>query len=182
MALITGSDLATAMRDTLDPDAADQAAADACAAVESLTGPLEPTESTVVLPLTGPLIDLPSRVVTSVTAVTVDGTPVAYEWLRPYPTIRLTHWTPTAAWRTVEVTFVHGYPKVPPIARAVALEVAKRGYRNPSGVKSERIDDYQITHSDPGTTDTGTGSALTDLEIRQLERANLVVSAHVTGR
>lgn len=180
MALFVLEELASALQRDLDTASATLARDVATALVESLTGPLGSQQSTVTLPLDGTCIDLPSEVVTAVASVSVDGVAAQFEWLRPHPRVRLLSWVLAGypvTWHTVEVVYTHGFGIVPPVAKAVALEVAKRAYANPSGLRDSRIDDYSESYGPAGGA---AGVTLTDLEIRQLERAGLVRSSWVT--
>lgn len=178
MAVITATELGNALRETVDSSSAALAIAAGVGAVEALTGPLESRTSTVVLPFDDACIDLPASPVTAVSSVKVDGTAATYEWLRPTSEVRLIGWTLNplpSRWHTVEVTFVHGYGVVPPLAKAIALEVAKRAYRNSSGLRSVQVGAYREDYADASPV------ALTDLEVAQLERAGLIANAYVTG-
>ena len=147
MALFELTELASYMQQDLDTASATLARDIATALVEEVTGPLESRTSTVNLPVYADgTVELPARVVTSVTTVTLDAVAQTFIWKRPFPVLWVDDWTPPAAdeWDYVEVTFTHGYPVVPPLAKAIALAAASRAYTvtPPPGVTLQ-IDDYR---------------------------------------
>lgn len=169
------SDLATYLQRDLD-SASERLAHDiAKALVEDETGPITSASSTVTLPIEKcGLVHLPARIVTAVTAVQYGGTAAVYTWEKPFPRIRLSSYLLEVVpftidyWPTVDVTFTHGWATVPPLVKAVALSVAARVYDNPSGLRSEQIDDYSATRA--GTDDDLAGVSLTETERRTLAR------------
>lgn len=178
MALFTLDELGYMLQDdALDEEAATLARQTATALVQAVTGPLEATTSTVVLPVTvAGMIDLPGTAITAVTAVTVDDVAVEFSWRRPFPQVRIKDWTPPSTldeWPVAEVTYSHGYAVVPPVAKAVALSVAGRIYSNPNGAMALRIDDYSEQYQP-----TAAGASLTEYELAALRP--LTATAWVT--
>lgn len=181
MALFELTELASYMQQDLDTASATLARDIATALVEEVTGPLESRTSTVNLPVYADgTVDLPARVVTGVTSVGLDETPQTFVWKRPFPVLWVDDWTPPARdeWAYVEVVFTHGYPVVPPLAKAVALAAASRAYTvtPPPGVTLQ-IDDYResTTGGDAAATTT-----LTEQERRALASLGGTFAA-VTG-
>lgn len=98
---------------------------------------------------------LPQLPVVAVTSVVVDGTPLLYA----YPTFeyqwssygvleRVYGWWPNTP-GSIVVTYTHGYPEIPSELTAVCAAMAGRVWDNPTGVKSETIDDYAVTQALP---------------------------------
>lgn len=190
MALFTADELADYLGRALDTDRATLARDLATGLVLDVTGPLEQSTVTVVLPIEVDdagyrCVRLPSSVVTAVSAVVVDGVTLTatddWEWLRPQPLVRLYSyaWTSDARHQVATVTATIGYAsgKVPPVAKAVALSAAARAYDNPTGARSESIDDYSVTRA--GSDADLAGLTLTDAERAAL--AHLATAAYVTG-
>ena len=186
MALFELTELASLLQRDLDTATATLARDLATGLVTDVTGVLEQTTATVTLPIdvTDGLIRLPSRVVTAVSTVEIDATALAstaWVWERPYPRVRLLtcSWSASETWPTADVTATLGYAtgKVPKVAKAVAMSVASRIYDNPTGLRSESIDDYSATRA--GADDDLAGITLTAAELNALER--LAPSAYVTG-
>lgn len=174
MALFTLPELASYLQRDLDTATATLAREIATGLVTDVTGILESDTATVVLPVEDEgVIKLPSRVVTAVSSVVIAGVTltvdVDYEWLRPYPRIAV-YYVPvsTTSWVTAMVTATMGFPVVPPVAKAVALSVAGRAYDNPTGLRSESIDDYSATRA--GSDADLAGLTLTEAEVRALSR------------
>lgn len=120
-------------------------------------------ESTVRLPgVFGPVLDLPEMPVVDVSAVTVDGLPLAGTAWRTISrgiartgTVEETagqgstgltaaHWGgPTV---TIEVTYEHGVDQVPEWLRAVCLSAAGRMFVNPDRVRQETLGSYNVSY------------------------------------
>jgi hypothetical protein len=185
MALFELTELASYMQQDLDTASATLARTIATGVVEQVTGPLESRTSTANLPiLTGGTIELPTTVVTGVTSVGIDEAAQTFTWYRPFPVLHLTDYTPPTdpdEWTYAEVTWTHGFPVVPDLAKAVALSVAARAYvvAPPPGVTLQ-IDDYRESTSASATGESSS-VMLTDLERRALESLG-GTSAYVTGR
>lgn len=94
-------------------------------------------------------LQLPQLPVRSVATVLLDGVADTGWVLRRQMLWRLYGWNihwfqPTQ----VTVTFTHGYlagSQALQLARDATLAVARGGFRNPSGITSEAIDDYKVT-------------------------------------
>lgn len=171
----SSSELATYLQRDLDSSSERLAHDIAKALVEDETGPVASTTSTVTLPIERlGLVHLPARVVTDVSSVQYAGTDAVYTWEKPFPRIRLASYLLEVVpftidyWPTVDVTFTHGWASVPALVKAVALSVAARVYDNPSGMRSEQVDDYSSTRA--GTDDDLSGVSLTATERRTLAR------------
>jgi hypothetical protein len=187
MALFELTELASLLQMDLDTATATLARDTATALVEEVTGPVESRTSTVNLPIyANGTIDLPADVVTGITSVAIDETAQTFVWPRPFPRILLTDYTPPAwdEWTYAEVVFTHGYPVVPPLITAIALQVAARCYQLPTappvGVTVE-IDDYRESTSASSGDADGAAVTLTAQERRALQS---ISSKHavVTGR
>jgi hypothetical protein len=185
VALFTLEELASYLQQDLDTASAMLARTTATAIVEQVTGPLESRTSTANLPiLVDGTIELPTTVVTAGTSVGIDETAQTFTWYRPFPLLRLTDYTAPSDpddWYYAEVTWTHGYPVVPDLAKAVALSVAARAYvvAPPPGVTLQ-IDDYRESTSASASGESSS-VMLTDLERRALESLG-GSSAYVTGR
>lgn len=182
MALFELTELASYMQSDLDTASATLARTIATALVEEVTGPLESRTSVVNLPvLVDGTVELPATVVTDVASVERDAAAQVFIWKRPFPLLWVEDWDPPARdeWATVEVTFTHGYPVVPPLAKAIALGAAARAYTvaPPPGV-SLRIDDY--SESTSAGADATSTTSLTEQERRALASLGGFVAA-VTG-
>lgn len=185
MALFELTELASYMQSDLDTASATLARTIATALVEEVTGPLESRTSVVTLPvLVDGTVELPATVVTDVASVERDATAQVFIWKRPFPLLWVEDWDPPARdeWATVEVTFTHGYPVVPPLAKAVALSVASRAYKSPVAPlpgESRQIDDYRESMS--ASADAASNDVtLTEQERRALASLGGFVAA-VTG-
>lgn len=187
MALFTLEELASYLQGDVDTATATLARELATGLVVDQVGVLEQDTVTVVLPIETDddgyrCLRLPSLVVTDVATVTVDGVTLTegdgWEWLRPYPDVRLHSyaWTSTGTWQTATVTATLGYPPgaVPAVYKAVALSAAARAYDNPTGLRSESIDDYSATRA--GSDADLAGLTLTDAELAALRRPDAVVT------
>lgn len=186
MALFELTDLASLLQTDLDTATAERARTDATALVEEVTGPIESRTSTVNLPIwVDGTIELPATVVTGVTSVGIDETAQTFVWQRPFPRLLLTDYTPPGwdEWTYAEVTFTHGYPVVPPLVTAIALQVASRCYTLPTappvGV-TVQIDDYRESTSGGSGGVDGGAVTLTAQERRTLESLTMG-TAVVTG-
>lgn len=95
-------------------------------------------------------IALPYRPVTAITAVRVNGTPIAVDYtLRRNKLYRLAGFGNPYAWPpdAVEIEYTYGHTAVPDDVRLGVLELAGSIYEHPdSGVVSESIDDYRVTY------------------------------------
>lgn len=148
------TELASLLQQDLDTSTATLARAMATAVVEDAAGTMGSTTATIEVPIgAGGRVDLPvTAPVTDVTAVVVAGAAATFEWQKPFKRLRLLSWTATpgidsSTWRTAVVTLEHGWPVVPPIAKAVALSLAKRLYSNPEALESYSIDDHSARRS-----------------------------------
>lgn len=186
MALFALDELALFLQADIDTAAAALARDLATGLVVDQVGVVEETDTTIILPVevddTGrDSVRVPGAVVTAVTAVEVDGTVLTegddWEWLRPLPVVRLHRCPSTGSHRVATVTATIGYPTVPAVVKAVALSVAARAYDNPTGLRSESIDDYSVTRA--GSDADLAGLTLTDAERAALAR--LAPAAYVTG-
>jgi hypothetical protein len=187
VALFELTDLAALMQQDLDTATAERARADATAIVEQVTGPVESRTSVVNLPVyVDGTIELPAVPVTGITSVGIDESAQDFVWYRPYPTLRIKDYSAPSdpdEWTYAEVTFTHGYPVVPPLVTAIALQVAARCYTLPTapapGV-TVQIDDYRESTSAAAGGDAGVGVTLTAQERRALESLSMTTAA-VTG-
>jgi hypothetical protein len=182
MALFELTELASYMQSDLDTASATLARTIATALVEEVTGPLESRTSVVNLPvLVDGTCELPATVVTAVTTVELDTVAQTFVWKRPLPVLFIDDWDPPDRdeWAYVEVTFTHGFPVVPPLAKAIALGAAARAYTvaPPPGV-SLSIDDY--SESTSAGADATSTTTLTEQERRALASLGGFVAA-VTG-
>ncbi|MFG3710132.1 hypothetical protein [Micromonospora sp. NPDC047730] len=94
---------------------------------------------------------LPQQPARSVEAVKVDGVPVTDYKLTAGCLFRRSGWGRPADPVQVAVTFTHGYPpgaQALELARDCVLSLARLGYGNPQGAKSEAIDDYRIDYAE----------------------------------
>jgi hypothetical protein len=167
------TELASYLQRDVDTASATLARALAEGLVEEEVGRLEPTTSTITLPLdvhTGCIALSVAGPITDVSAVEVAGTAAAFEWEKPFPRVRLTTWTPssTATWHVADVTLVHGWATIPAVVKAVGLSVAARAYTNPGGFRQETIDDNSVTRA--GGDDDLAGLTLTGAERAVLQR------------
>lgn len=126
----------------------------------------------------GLVVRLPQRPVTDVTSVRIDGVALAqgseWTWDGVSPLVRLA-WTPGSpssvpAPLRATVSYDSGWETVPEHVRAVALGVAARIVDNPTGLRSESVDDYSFTRA-------GSDADLTGLTLTPAERAALRRSA-----
>lgn len=109
-----------------------------------------------------PSIVLPNPPVTAVTSFEVDGEPATYdldESGRIWPTVR---------GDSINLTYTHGYAKVPEAVRLVAVRIAARIFKNPQGRVSYSADSLQFQGS-PETSPR----ILTDNEMGILRRYRL---------
>ena len=131
------------------------------------------------------VVRLPQRPVFAVSSVTVNGTAYTsgtdYSWDGVSDHVRLAYreWS-TAAFQgepRAVVAYTAGYVAAPAAVRAVALSVAARAYDNPSGLRSESIDDYSATRA--GTDDDLAGITLTAAEKAALKPYRLTAGSLV---
>lgn len=131
------------------------------------------------------VVRLPQRPVVAVSTVTVNGTAYTsgtdYSWDGVSDHVRLAYreWS-TAAFQgepRAVVAYTAGYVAAPAAVRAVALSVAARAYDNPSGLRSESIDDYSATRA--GTDDDLAGITLTAAEKAALKPYRLTAGSLV---
>jgi len=131
------------------------------------------------------VVRLPQRPVFAVSSVTVNGTAYTsgtdYSWDGVSDHIRLARLVWTAAAFQGEpravVAYTAGYVAAPAAVRAVALSVAARAYDNPSGLRSESIDDYSTTRA--GSDDDLAGITLTAAERAALKPYRLTAGSLV---
>lgn len=89
---------------------------------------------------------LPEKPVTAV-AVQIDGSPFTGWQLESQVLLSRTD---AACWPTlVTVTYTHGYATVPDDIKQVCRALAARLVANPSGMRSEALDDYSYAVADP---------------------------------
>lgn len=126
-----------------------------------------------------PWLDLPQWPVQSVASVELDGAVITDWYLRDQKLWRWLGWQ-AYAYQPSEVvfTYTHGYPSGSQqlqLGRNVCLSLAQAGYGNPTGIKSEAIDDYRVTYAE----------ALERMQLGENVRAALVNAygkpAYVTG-
>ena len=118
-------------------------------------------------------LDLPQIPVTAVSSVVLDGVTLTLgtdykvfgnrlwrrfgwqsnwgQWDGPYPYRRLLYdWWPPNEPSAVVVTCTHGYPpghQNLQLGRSAVLGICQGAYGNPTGLKSESIDDYNVSYS-----------------------------------
>ncbi len=131
------------------------------------------------------VVRLPQRPVVAVSSVTVNGTAYTsgtdYSWDGVSDHVRLAYreWS-TATFQgppRAVVVYTAGYVAAPAAVRTVALSVAARVYDNPSGLRSESIDDYSTTRA--GSDDDLAGIALTAAEKAALRPYRLTAGSLV---
>lgn len=97
-------------------------------------------------------LSLPQLPVRSVASVLIDGTAVTDWRLSQQMLWRSAGWSqPWGEPTQVTVTYTHGHPDGSQwlqVARDHTLALARMPYGNPEGVKSERIDDYQVSYGE----------------------------------
>jgi hypothetical protein len=192
VAFATAAELASYLQITeIDTFTAELLLDAASAAIRSVTGQTVDavTDDVVLLPAPrGAYLTLPQRPADEPTLIRIGGVAVT-DWSADvsddprYPTVlyRPGGWeswdTVTGAVRRVEVTYTHGYAVIPDDIKALCLEVAARGYRNPAGLRSQQraVDDYSET--DTYATETVGAVGLTPSEARTARRALGVPSA-----
>lgn len=147
-------DLASYLKQDLDTATAQRARTIAEGAITGYTGQLI-TEATYehTLPVDRATLEvvMPQRPVTGVGAVEVGGVTLTegtdYYW--DYSPWLLLASAPDP-WAPATVTYTAGYATVPPVVKAVALGVAGRAYTNPTGLRTEQVDDYSATYAGGG--------------------------------
>lgn len=165
--LATTSDLANALQMAvadLDSDVATLLLEASTSVVQEAAGGqriVEVADDAIsLIGLTGSWLDLPQIPVTAVSAVTLDGTALTAGSPGDAGTTYRRHgnrlWR-TNGWQTycgepsdVSVTCTHGYASGSQklqLGRAITLSLSKGMYVNPSGVASERIDDYAVSYT-----------------------------------
>lgn len=106
---------------------------------------VDPWECDLYLPL-------PQLPVRSVESVAIDGTAVTDWRLSKQMLYRTAGWRASRVEPTqVTVAYTHGYPAGSQwlqLARDHTLALARMPFENPSGVKSEHIDDYQVSYAE----------------------------------
>lgn len=126
----------------------------------------------------GRWLELPERPVRSVSLVQVDGTTITDWVLRKQKLWRSVGWLQSLSPPTqVAVTYAHGYTagsQYLQLGKNMTLALAKAGYGNPGNVKSESIDDYNVTYEEALSR-----MELTDFMLESLVRA-YGLSAYVT--
>ncbi len=161
--LATPGDLADALQATLTAATADLWLECATAVVqEAAEGQriLEVADDEIeIMGLAGSWLDLPQIPVTAVASVTMDGTALTAGDPGDATTTYRRHgnrlWR-TDGWQTyvgepslITVVCTHGYPaghQRLQLARSAVLVLARGVYDNPSGVVSEKIDDYAVVY------------------------------------
>lgn len=97
-------------------------------------------------------LDLPQWPVQSVASVVMDSVTITDWVLRKQKLWRWLGWqAPNYQPSLVVPTYTHGYQSGAQqlqMARGACLSLAQMGYSNPSGVKSEAIDDYKVTYGE----------------------------------
>jgi len=142
MALFTDQDLVNFLGDPdLDTERVELARSLATGMIEAHTNQrIERQNYTHLLPVVDGVVTLPQRPVISVAEVLSMGDPVEFRFnLTPWLLVDNTL-------DKVQVTYEAGWDPVPNAVKAVALGLASRIFTSPSGVKTERIDDYQVTY------------------------------------
>jgi hypothetical protein len=108
----------------------------------------------------GPILQLPQRPVAEVTAVRIDGYEVTDWTLLADGRLRLgenshrhlyaVHDNWFGSWggpdAKIEITYTHGYTVVPDDVTMVTVQAAARILANPSGVRSESVGTYSVSH------------------------------------
>lgn len=126
-------------------------------------------------------IPLPQQPVRAVSAVTAEGSPVAFELVDGHVELS----TPFGCDTSASITFDYGYAEVPTRLRALAITLAsgvlaqieRSGAMTSGNVESERVDDYAVNYA--AGADAFVGS-LPPVEEERL-RAQYGASAYVTG-
>lgn len=135
---------------------------------------------------TGSWLDLPQIPVTAISAITIDGGTVATGDLAGGGTYRLVG---NRLWRgdgwqlnvgfpsEMVVTYTHGLPPGDQrlqLARSATLALARGVLVNPSGLTSERIDDYSVSYAAMSTQMDASPSLKSALRRQYGRRAGLV--------
>lgn len=129
-------------------------------------------------------LDLPELPVTAVTSVTLDGTALTSGIEATNYKLRGNRLWRTDGWQTyvgqpsdIVVLYTHGYASGAQqlqLARSAVLSLAKGGFVNPSGVKSESIDDYNVSYQDMAAQMEASGFLKSALRRQYARRAGLV--------
>lgn len=114
----------------------------------------------------GDRLRLPQRPVVSVASVTLGGTLLgSSEWqVLGDELVRAAGWSGLEA----VVVYTHGFAEVPPLVKAICLEVVIRAWTNPAAVEAEQYGNAQISY---GSYRTRGGMLLTDAERDALRSA-----------
>lgn len=97
-------------------------------------------------------LELPQYPIRSIGTVKIDGVTVTDAVLRKQKVWRALGWVSTYS-PPSQATIVntHGFPagsQYLQLARTMCLSLAAAGYSNPTGVTSEKIDDYQVNYAE----------------------------------
>lgn len=168
--LVTPLELAAYLQQDLDTATATLLVEQGTAVVQAAAGQrlVQVTDDVITRPGgSGRFLTLPERPVTAVTAVTIDGIPIAAGtgYVAYLPKAQLwrvwgwrslgpTSWTglPFAA---VQVTYSHGYAagdQKLEKARSCVFALCAQAYANPTGASTLAIDDYRESYTRPGST------------------------------
>jgi hypothetical protein len=162
--LATREDLASSLQQTVDNSSADLAIEVCTAVVQAATGQkiLRVTDdSEIVYGTRDPLLRLKQRPIVSITSVTYNGTLLTQgtawgNWAAyPEGVWRYLGWT--ECWgppASATVVYTHGYApgaQELQVARGAVLSLARGLFQNPSGVTSEKIDDYAVAYDAAST-------------------------------
>lgn len=141
-------------------------------------------ETLNVLGTTDSWLDLPQIPVTAVTSVTLDGTALTTGIEATNYKLRGNRLWRTDGWQTyvgqpsdVVVVCTHGYAAGSQdlqLARSAVLSLAKAGFTNPSAVKSESIDDYNVSYEDMAAQMEASKFVVAALRRKYGRRAGLV--------
>lgn len=167
--LVTAAELASHLQQDVDAASAQLAIQNATGVVQAICRQrlVEVVGDVATLPATGSRwLDLPQAPVSAVASVTISAVAVTSWTLTSNPISGRARLWRYWGWRyaagggqlwpltvlpQVVVTYTHGYPAGDPgleLARAAVLALAAGGYRNPDGLRSEAIDDYQVAYAD----------------------------------
>ncbi|MFF0277451.1 hypothetical protein [Streptomyces sp. NPDC004330] len=121
----------------------------------------------------GGVVTLPQRPVVDIVSVSVNGTATSDWWQDGNDLLlRSPAWThPPAAHAPpqVEVTYTHGWDRVPGDITAIVMQAATRVMVNPSGIRSETVGGESVTYLVPSTGEF-LGVLLSRTEMKALDR------------
>lgn len=157
--LATQADLETFLETTFTSARATLLLECATAVVQAAAGQriVQVTETVTLDGSPGSWLNLPEIPVSAVSSVKLDGATIAAgaassQYKRRAARLyrsdgwQASRWAPSE----VEVGYTHGYPsghQALQLARATCLSLASQVQSNPTGVQSERIDDYAVTYT-----------------------------------